>query len=178
MKKGNHLTMLLLLLAAGLFGQRSITGTVTSTTGEPLIGANVVVKGTAIGTVTDIDGSYQLEVPEEREVLVFTYTGFAAQEVEIAGRSVIDVSLEEGLVLDEAVVTALGISREKKSLGYSTQEVEGEKLTIAKTDNFLNTLSGQASGVQVRRTNNMGGSTNVIIRGNTSLQGNNQVLCY
>ncbi len=178
----NRLRTMLLLFAGLLFSvsgisQQTITGIVTSQDNEPLIGANVIVRGSTIGTVTDVDGRYNLEVPAENSgVLVASYTGYNTLEVPINNRTVIDIQLSEGVMLEEAVVTALGISREKKSLGYSTQEVDGENLTINKTDNFVNALSGQASGIQIKRTTNMGGSTNVVIRGNTSLQGNNQAL--
>ena len=98
-------------------------------------------------------------------------------EVAIAGRTVIDGILESDLVgLNEVVVTALGISREKKSLGYATQEVKGDAVSKVKTANFMNTLSGKISGVQVQRNQNMGGSTNVIVRGSKSLVNSNQVL--
>jgi TonB-dependent SusC/RagA subfamily outer membrane receptor len=100
-----------------------------------------------------------------------------SQEVEIGGRSVINGVLESSLVgLDEVVVTALGISREKKSLGYATQQVGNEAVNTVKTDNFVNTLSGKIAGINIKANNNMGGSTNVIIRGSKSLTGNNQAL--
>lgn len=176
MMKKRLLLFPLLFLTLGLFAQTAVSGKVTGQDGDPLIGANVLVKGASAGTVTDIDGNYSLVIPEGYNTLVFSYTGFNAEERVVTGPGTVNVTLTEGVVLNEAVVTALGISREKKSLGYATQEVDGENLTIAKTDNFVNTLSGQASGIKVTRTNNMGGSTNVIIRGNTSLQGNNQAL--
>jgi TonB-linked SusC/RagA family outer membrane protein len=158
---------------------RVITGTVTSAVeGEgPIAGVTVQVKGTTIGTVTDVNGKYSLNVPQNATTLIFSYVGMKSQEVEIAGRSVIDGYLESALVgLDEVVVTALGISREKKSLGYATQQLGGDAISTVKTDNFVNSLSGKVAGVNIKANNNMGGSTNVIIRGSKSLTGNNQAL--
>ena len=159
-----------------MMAQRTITGTITGDDGESLIGANVIVKGTTIGTVTDFDGRYELEVPEDASIIVISYTGFTDEEVTLGAQKVIDMTLSEGILLDEAVVTALGISREKKTLGYATQEVGGEEFNRNQSTNFVNSLSGKASGVQIRQNNNMGGSTNVIIRGIASLSGNNQAL--
>lgn len=158
---------------------RLITGTVTSAAeGEgPIPGVTVQVKGTTIGTVTDANGKYSLAVPQNATTLIFSYVGMKSQEVEIGGRAVINGVLESSLVgLDEVVVTALGISREKKSLGYATQQVSNEAINTIKTDNFVNTLSGKVAGINIKANNNMGGSTNVIIRGSKSLTGNNQAL--
>ena len=163
-----------------LFAQtNTITGTVTSSVeGEgALPGVAVTAKGTTLGALTDIEGNYRLEVPQSVTTLVFSYIGMKKVEVEIGNREVIDVVMEPDITgLDEVVVTALGISREKKSLGYATQQISGEALNTIRTDNFVNQLSGKVSGVNIRPTNNMGGSTNVIIRGAKSLTGNNQAL--
>ncbi len=166
----------LLLLTVGLFGQRTVTGMVTDQNGGPLIGANVFVKGTTVGTVTDFDGKYSITVPEGYDMLIVSYTGYTTQEVAVSAAGETNITLTEGLELTEAVVTALGVTREKKSLGFATQQVQGEDLNIVKSDNFINALSGRVSGVQIRRTTNMGGSTNVNIRGIHSLQGDNQAL--
>jgi TonB-linked SusC/RagA family outer membrane protein len=158
---------------------RVITGTVTSSIeGEGTLPAvTVMVKGTAIGTSTDVDGRYSLSVPADAATLVFSFIGMKPQEVAIDGRTVINVIMEpETVGLDEVVVTALGISREKKSLGYATQEVKGDVISNVKTANFMNNLSGKVSGVQIQRNQNMGGSTNVIVRGSKSLFNSNQVL--
>lgn len=148
---------------------------VTDTDSEPLIGASVLVKGTSSGTVTDIDGKFSLKVPEGSDMLTVTYTGYDTKNVTVVG-AVVNIVLSEGVALDEIVVTALGISRDKRSLGYSTQSVDGSELTKTKTGNFVNNLSGKVSGVQVKTNNNFGGSTNVVIRGTTSLNGENQAL--
>ncbi|MCB0805976.1 MAG: SusC/RagA family TonB-linked outer membrane protein [Bacteroidales bacterium] len=157
---------------------REITGTVTSVDdGQPIPGVQVLLKGTTTGTVTDLDGKYSIMVPETAKVLVFRYVGMSPQEIEIGSQSVIDVALEPDVLnLEGVVVTALGISREKKSLGYATQELSGDEVNRVKTDNFINTLSGKAAGVQVKNTGNLGGSSNILIRGFSSITGNNQAL--
>ena len=160
------------------FAQVEITGTVTSAEdGSPLPGVTVIIKGTTIGTTTDINGKYSIEVPEDAEELLYSFVGMATKEVMINDRRVINVELETSArALDEVVVTALGISREKKSLGYATQEVSGEEINKVKRDNVVNTLSGRVAGVQVKNNTNMGGSSNIVIRGYSSLTGNNQAL--
>ena len=159
--------------ASALLAQtRVITGTVTSSAeGEGTLPAvTVIVKGTAIGTSTDADGKYSLSVPDNATTLVFSFIGMKPQEVPLTGGTVINVVMEPEMVgLEEVVVTALGISREKKSLGYATQEVKGDVISNVKTANFMNNLSGKVSGVQIQRNQNMGGSTNVIVRGSKSL---------
>jgi TonB-linked SusC/RagA family outer membrane protein len=178
-----RLTLILFLavfasLSSLLAQTKTITGTVTgSDDGLPIPGVSIVVKGTTTGTITDGNGKYSLSIPEDAQTLVFSFVGMETQEVAVQGRSVIDVSLRsEALDIDEVVVTALGISREKKSLGYSTQKIGGEKVADVKTNNFVNNLSGKVAGVQVKVNGNFGGSTNIVIRGNSSLTGNNQAL--
>jgi TonB-linked SusC/RagA family outer membrane protein len=155
-----------------------VKGTVTDAKdGTPLPGVSIVVKGTLTGTVTDIYGKYVLTVPAGYNDLIYSFVGMLTKEEKIDGRAVINISLEDDVVgLNEVVVTALGISREKKSLGYATQEVSGNEINAVKSNNFINSLSGKVSGVQVKGTGNIGGSTNVIIRGSSSITGNNQAL--
>lgn len=156
-----------------------ITGTVTSSVeGEGAIpGVTVQVKGTTIGTITDANGKYSLSVPQNAAILVFSYIGMKSQEIAIGGGSEINVAMESDILgLDEVVVTALGISREKKSLGYSVQEVAGDNITKTKETNFVNSLSGKISGVQIKQSNTIGGSANILIRGFKSLMNNNQAL--
>ncbi|MCU0473804.1 MAG: TonB-dependent receptor plug domain-containing protein, partial [Bacteroidales bacterium] len=158
--------------------QKTISGTVTGAEdGQPVIGCTVQLKGMAIGTSTNADGKYSINVPETATALVFSYVGMKSQEIAISGLNVINVVLESDIMgLNEVVVTALGISREKKSLGYATQELKGDVVSNVKTANFMNNLSGKISGVQIQRNQNMGGSTNVIVRGSKSLVNSNQVL--
>jgi TonB-linked SusC/RagA family outer membrane protein len=181
MKKLFLLIVLFVFAGATLLAQtKVITGTVTSSVeGEGAIpGVSVSVPGTTIGALTDINGKYSIpNVPQNATTLNFSYIGMKKQEVQIGGRSVVDVVMEPDVLgLNEVVVTALGISRERKSLGYATQEVNGDIISTVKTDNFVNSLSGKVSGVVITRNTNFGGSTNIQVRGATSITGNNQAL--
>ncbi len=178
------LLMIVLFVFAGvttLFAQtRVISGTITSAVeGEgPIPGVTVQVKGTTIGAVTDANGRYSINVPANATTLMFSYIGMKTQEVAIGNRSEINAVLESDLVgLDEVVVTALGISREKKALGYAVQDVKGEELAKVRTTNLIGSLSGRVAGVQITSaTGQMGGGAKINIRGNTSLTKNNQPL--
>src|SRR5665648_913825 len=157
---------------------RNISGTVTSgDDGSSIPGASVIVKGTTLGTVTDMDGKFSLKIPATAKALMVTFVGMQSQEVPIGNQSTVNVKLtSERLAVDEVVVTALGIAREKKSLGYASQEVKADNMGAVKSNNFMNSLSGKISGVQIKKNTNMGGSTNVILRGSKSLTNSNQVL--
>ncbi len=182
MKKLSLLIGLLVLSAFSLLAQqtRVITGTVTSKEEGILPGVTIQVPGTTIGTTTDVNGKYSITVPSDATTLVFSYIGMKKQEVQIAGRSVIDVIMEsETLGLSEVVVTALGISREKKALGYAVQDLGSDKIEKVKVSNIVNALQGKLSGVQI--TNSDGGvasGVRILIRGVNSLSasGNNQPL--
>ena len=153
-----------------------ISGKVTDPSGVPLPGVSIVVKGTTTGTASNVDGNFELPVPPG-STLVFSSVGMKSQEIAVGNQTAIDVVLESDIVgLDEVVVTALGITREKKSLGYATQEVSGDEVNKVNTDNFINSMSGKVSGVHVKSAGNMGGSSNVVIRGATSFIGTNQAL--
>ncbi len=153
--------------------QRTVTGSVTDEKGEPLIGVSIFARGTSVGTVSDVDGGYSLNVPAGVNTLVFSYTGFSTEEVEIGDQSVINMTLKEGITLSEAVVTALGVQREEKALGYAVQEVGGDQLTISNDVNFVSSLSGKVAGVQVISSSgaSLGGSAKVRVRGVSSLVG-------
>lgn len=156
--------------------QSVIQGTVTDESGMQLPGVNILEKGTTNGVQTDFDGNYSIEVAEGA-VLVFSFLGLKTVEHIIGESTTIDVvMMADAAQLEEVVVTALGISREKRSLGYSTQEVSGEDVNRVPSDNVVNALSGQVAGVRVTNNSNLGGSSNVIVRGSTSLTGNNQAL--
>ncbi len=163
-----------------LFGQaREITGRVVSAEdGASLPGVSVAVKGTSIGTISGSDGNYVINVPQDGNVLVYTFVGLLAQEVEIGNKSVIDVVLEQDLMeLDEVVVTALGISREKKALGYSVSQLSASDIQAKPETDIGRILSGKAAGVRVTSTSGVSGSgTNITIRGYSSIKGNNQPL--
>ena len=172
------LVLLLVLVAQLTFAQeRAVSGTVSDNTGMPLPGVSVLIKGTKSGTQTDFDGKFSIKASTS-QVLVFSYIGMKTQEV-AASSSVINIKLTgdaqelEGVV----VTTAMGIKREKKSLGYASQQIAGKDLNGGATNtNVSNLLSGKVAGVEVSRNTNFGGSTNVVIRGNKSLTGNNQAL--
>ncbi len=157
---------------------RTVTGTVTdASTNQPLPGVSVLVKGTSVGTATGAEGQYTLNVPQGGNTLVFRFIGYETIERAIGNASTINVSLPiASKALSEVVVTALGIERTKNELPYAAQSVDGEAVTNTREANFVNALSGKVSGVNIQRNNNLGGSTNVVIRGNKSLFGNNQAL--
>lgn len=157
--------------------EATVTGTVRSAEEGALPGVNVLIKGTARGTTTDANGRYSIQVSDD-ETLVFSFIGYVQQEVPVNGRSVIDIVLESDTrQLEEVVVTAFGIEREKKALGYSVQEVKAEELTQARETNVINSLKGKVAGIHINpSTAGPGGSSYVVIRGNSSLTGNNQPL--
>ncbi|MDQ3291378.1 MAG: SusC/RagA family TonB-linked outer membrane protein [Bacteroidota bacterium] len=157
--------------------QIPIKGRVTGAGNEPLPGVSIVVQGTSQGTTTDVNGNYTLQAPATG-TLVFSYIGYLSRTVPVNNQATINITLEaDTKQLNEVVVTALGIQREKKALGYSVTEVGGENLTQARENNLSNALSGRVAGVNVSGVaSGPAGSSRVVIRGNKSLQGNNQPL--
>ena len=175
--KGLTMLFFVLIWQLGISQEKKITGIVSDKAGIPLPGVSVLVKGTKTGTQTDFDGKYDIRAGAN-QVLVFSYIGMKTQELPAIG-PVINVKLKDDSVELEGVVvtTAMGVKREKKSLGYATQQISGKDLDGgAGNANVSNLLSGKAAGVEVSRNTNFGGSTNVVIRGNKSLTGNNQAL--
>ena len=164
------------LLSVSAFAQRTVTGSVTdAANGEGLPSVSVRVKGTNNAAVTNFDGKYSITAGQNA-VLVFSALGYSSQEVTASG-AVVNVSLSESTSkLDEVVVTALGITRDKKTVGYAVQEVGGAEVTKVKDANFMASLSGKVAGVTIRQSGTMGGSSNVVVRGYKSLTGNNQAL--
>jgi TonB-linked SusC/RagA family outer membrane protein len=166
------------LLGNSLYAQdRRVTGTVTDfDSGSTLPGVTVVVRGTSIGTVTNQNGQYELSVPQGA-ILVFSFIGMNTQEVTVGDRSIVDITMTADVaVLQEIVVTALGISRERRALSYSVQGVSGDELAEVKDMNLINSLSGKIAGVQVTNASGaIGSSARITIRGNSSF-GNNQPL--
>ena len=159
--------------------KRIITGRVTSMMdGEGIPGANVVLKGSSTGTITDINGKYTLDIEGENPVLLVSYVGYVSEEVEVGDKSVLDVVLAESLeALDEIVVTGLSIERDRESLGYSVSQVDGDQVNTVKADNFANALSGKVAGLQITKSSTgVGGSSRVILRGISSMLGNNRPL--
>jgi TonB-linked SusC/RagA family outer membrane protein len=175
--------LLLLILALSILNgatqTRVLTGTVTSSAdGLPIPGASVAVKGTSLGTATNADGVYSLNLPANPKVLVFSFVGMKAQEVPVPVSDRLDVVLSPDMVnMDEVVVTALGISRAKKSLTYSATEVKSDDLARSNEANVVTSLSGKVAGVQISSSSGLaGGSSRITIRGVSSLKGNNQPL--
>lgn len=158
--------------------QYEIQGSVTDQDGAPLPGASIIEKGTTNGTQSDFDGNFTISVSEPNAVLVVSYLGFSTKEVTLAGKKDISIALlESSANLDEVVVTALGISREKKGLGYAVQEIQGEDLNEARESNFVNSLAGKVAGVNISSAGGVGSSSRIIIRGESSLNfGGNQPL--
>ena len=176
MKKLMLLLTLFAFIGMSAFAQRTVTGTVTDDSGAAMPGVAVSVKGTTVGTMTKDDGTYSINAPEESEFLVFSYIGMQTQEVAISG-DVVNVTMQPSdTELDEVVVTALGLTRDKKALGYSVQEVGGDDLAEAKETNIVNSLSGKVAGIQVTNASGaVGSSSRIVIRGNSSFT-NNQPL--
>ncbi|MGB4654907.1 MAG: SusC/RagA family TonB-linked outer membrane protein [Bacteroidales bacterium] len=178
MRKLILLFVLVLFTAFQVLAQRTITGTVSDTEGGTVPGVTVIVKGTQIGTTTDNDGYYSIEVPSKNSVLVFSFVGMETVEVAQTDSPIINVVMEQALKeIEGVVVTALGISREKKSLGYAVQEVKGDELTKASNPNLETTISGKFAGIQVRQSSGMPGSpSQILIRGARAFSGNNSPL--
>ncbi|HRI58494.1 MAG TPA: SusC/RagA family TonB-linked outer membrane protein [Saprospiraceae bacterium] len=172
------LATLLVCFAAGLaLAQRTVSGTVTGDDGETLVGASVRVQGTNVGAVTDVSGKYTVNVPAGATTLTISYTGYTTQDVVLGVSNVADVVLVSGQVLSEAVVTALGITRSEKALGYSVSKVEGSTVSGSGEVNAIQGLAAKTSGVQVIGSGGTpGASSKILIRGNSSFQLDNQPL--
>lgn len=170
--------LLALLFSARLFAQSTVTGVVRDETG-PAFGVSIVVKGTKNGTQTDSKGAFALGGVTKGSVLRFTSVGYIAQEIALGDQTTLTITLkkDDGVDLNTVVVTALGIKREAKSLGYSTTNVGGDQFTQSRDVNIGNALTGKVAGVSVaNNSTGPGGSSRVVIRGNNSLTGNNQPL--
>ena len=167
-------TMMVLISSTTLFAQRTITGTVTSSEdGLGLPGVNVIVQGTTTGSITSADGTYSLDVPGGDVSLQFSFIGYMIKVVPVGNATVIDAVLDPSAYeMDEVVVTALGIQRQEKTLTYAQQSVDGDELTKTRDINFMNSLSGKAAGVEIKKNaSGAGGSTRIILRGTKSLTG-------
>ena len=162
-----------------MYAQTTVTGTITDAIdGSPLPGVSVIVKGTSTGVASDFDGNYSIDLSDTNVVLEFTFVGYTVKDIEVNGQEVINVALDQSTEsLDEVVVTALGIKREEKTLTYAQQNVKGDDLTKSRDINFVNSISGKAAGVEVRKSNSgPGGSTKIQIRGSKSLSGDSSPL--
>jgi len=158
-------------------GNHKVTGRVVDSTGEPLIGATIMVEGTKEGAVTDIDGNFTINTTSKAK-LVISYVGYTTQTILVGDKTTIDVTLKEvANTMNEVVVTALGIKRAEKALSYNVQSVGSNELTRNKDANFVNSLNGKVAGVNISKSGSgVGGATRVIMRGAKSIEGDNNVL--
>ncbi|MBP7643293.1 MAG: SusC/RagA family TonB-linked outer membrane protein [Saprospiraceae bacterium] len=177
MKKFSLLILLLLGSLSIAVAQRTVTGNISDSEGVPIIGANVLVSGLTVGTVTDIDGNFSIDVPANANSLVVSYVGYTEQIVDITGQSVINITLSEGQLLDEVVVTALGIERNARNVAYANQTVSADELLSAPSKNALEALRGKAAGVKISTASgSVGASSRIVLRGEASITGDNNAL--
>ncbi|WP_158857496.1 SusC/RagA family TonB-linked outer membrane protein [Lunatibacter salilacus] len=161
------------LLAQG----RSVTGKVLDENNDPIPGASVLIKGTTRGAATDLDGEFSVTLLGEENVLEISFIGYDKKEVVVGNQTAVTVSLvSDAQALSEVVVTAFGMEREKKALGYSTQSIDGSALADARQGNIANNLSGRVAGVQINSNSMPGSGSHIVIRGSSSVAGNNQPL--
>ncbi|MEL6676951.1 MAG: SusC/RagA family TonB-linked outer membrane protein [Bacteroidota bacterium] len=168
-----------LVMSFQLYAQRTVSGTVTDgPSGPPIPGATVAVKGTTTGAITGDDGAFSLRVSGNDAVLIVSYLGFQTQEIAVGSNSTMNIGLvPSDIELDDVVITALGVERETKALGYSVTELDGNDFTQAREINIANSLSGRVAGVNVSgMATGAGGSVRIVLRGNASISGNNQPL--
>ena len=158
--------------------ERTISGNVVDSKGEPLIGVSVLIKGTTSGGITDFDGNYKVTTNEVNPVIVFSYIGYKTQEVSVKGQTSINITLQEDTqVIDEVVVTALGIKRSEKALSYNVQQVNADDITRNKDVNFVNSLSGKVAGVNINASSSgVGGVSKVVMRGTKSIMQSSNAL--
>lgn len=174
MKKRFFLVLIVLFVSlASAMAQVKVSGTVTDPDGNGIPGATVVQKGTSNGTTSNMDGKFTISVTSPNAVLVFSFVGMNTVEEVVNGRTVINLQMvSTDIGIDEVVVTALGIQRDKKTLTYASQQVSGEEMLKARDQNFMNALSGKASGLDIKTSSSgAGGSTKAVLRGNKSLVG-------
>ncbi len=175
--KARILLFVSVLFVGTAWSQGKVTGKVTDrASGESMPGVAVVVSGQGVGVFTGADGSYSITANAASDQLHFSFIGYGSESVRLGGQSAVNVSMTAGVNLDEVVVTALGVSREKKSLGYSIQELGNKSFTQAKSENIVKSLTGKIAGVQVTSGTAIGSSSKVILRGASSITGNNQPL--
>ncbi len=155
-----------------------VTGTIKDESGQTFPGVNIVIKGTSVGTTSDTNGKYSISVEDENATLVFSFVGYKTEEIQLGGRTVLDLSMvPDTKSLEEVVVTALGIERSARSLGYATTKVKSDELTVNRTPNLMNTLQGKISGVNISSLGTgPGGSSKIRIRGQSSISGQNNPL--
>lgn len=168
-----------MLLSTVAFSQQEISGHLTDAgTGDVLPGVNVIIKGRTTGTITDVNGDFRLEVVGDDNILVFSFIGYESQEVVVASQTEIDIAMQAAETsLEEVVITALNLERSEKSLGYAVSSLDGKDVSTVQTPNIINGLSGKIAGVDVGNiSNGVAGSKRIVIRGASSLTGENQPL--
>jgi len=158
--------------------KKTVKGKVTDENGEAIPGVSVLVKGTTVGTITNFDGQYSLDVPTDARIITFSFVGMKSQDADVTGKTEINISLaSESIGVDEVVVTALGIQRDKKTLTYSSQQVSGEEMLKSKDANFMSALSGKTAGLEIKKSSSgVGGSTKTVLRGSKSINGDSEPL--
>lgn len=159
--------------------ERTVTGTVLDETGEPMIGVNVFVDGTTVGSITDIDGKFSIVLPDGAKILNVSFIGYNTQRIVLsADKSYYDITMAmDSEALENAVVTALGIKRAEKALSYNVQQVKGDAITAVKDANFINSLNGKVAGVTINKSGSgVGGAARVVMRGAKSIEGDNNAL--
>ena len=171
------LTLMALLCFVGFASaQRTVTGMVSSSDGEPLVGASIVVKGTNTGMVTDINGKFSLEVPKDAQKLIFSFAGYQTQEVTVGSSNEFMIKLNSGQ-LEEVVVTAQGIRKNQREIGYSYSKVNTDDITVGRSPQLAQALSGKVTGLAVYNVNNsVDPAVKIVLRGYRSLTGNNEAL--
>jgi TonB-linked SusC/RagA family outer membrane protein len=177
MKKLSLILFVLLSVVTVTIAQRTVTGSVKDNNGEPITGAGVAVQGTDVGAITDIDGMFTIDVPNGSNTLVVTFIGYTDKIVDVTGLSSVDVTLAEGALLEEVVVTALGIKRDKKALGYASTTVSAAEIERKPETDVARALAGRTPGVNIASSAGLAGSgTKINIRGTSTISGNSQPL--
>ena len=174
MIKNSLLSIFTTLAFSFLSNAQQVTGSVSDDNGIPLPGASIVIQGSSSGTTTDFDGNFSIET-SQGSTLVISYVGYESQQV-VVGSSPINVQLTSDNALDEVVVTALGLTREKKSLGYSVTEVDGDEINSIKDNNIASSLMGKVAGLNITNSGTIGSASRITLRGNNSVNGMNQAL--
>ncbi len=177
MRRWTLLLVMIFVTLGMVQAQRTVSGTVTDQNGEALIGCSVLAKGTSIGTITNVDGQYRLEVPAGSNELVYSYTGFTTQEITLGASNIVDVSLAEGVTLETAVVTGFVTNRNSRNVTYANQTIGSDNLNSQPNRNALEALRGKAAGVKINTgSGGVGASSRVVLRGEGSITGNNNAL--
>lgn len=157
--------------------ERTITGQVVDAKGEPLIGVSILVKGTTDGAITDLDGNYKIMTKSNNPVVVYSYIGYKTQEIPLKGQTAINITMmDDTQVIDEVVVTALGIKRSEKALSYNVTQVDAESALAVKDANFINSLNGKVAGLNINSSSGIGGASKVVMRGSRGIEQSSNAL--